>query len=202
MIAYLKGQIISKGTNSTVIDVNGVGYFVNIPLSTFYVIGEKGDDISLDIYTHVREDSLSLYGFSSHTERSLFVKLISISGIGPSLAMNILSGSSVADFVSFVLNKDALSLTTIPGVGKKTAERIILELSGKLKDIQSGLKLSGYDFSGSDGKVVDDVSSALVNLGYKQAEAERAARESLKELDEKAELDLLLKTALKKLSKL
>ena len=128
MIAFLRGRIQDKQPNRIVVDVNGVGYDVAVPLSTFYGLGEPGSEISLRVHTHVREDALALYGFATALEQDLFERLISISGIGPKLALAVLSGIEPADLVRAVERADVARLTAIPGVGKKTSERIVLEL--------------------------------------------------------------------------
>ena len=167
MIARLRGKLIEKEPSRVVVDVNGVGYEVSIPLTTFTAMPESGVEVSVDIYTHVREDVIALYGFSSRQERRVFERLISISGIGPRLAITILSGGSVEGLVSAIRRGDLARLTAIPGVGKKTAERIVIELRDKLKDMtEEALKPT----------VEVDVVSALENLGYPRAMIEAAVR--------------------------
>ena len=134
MIAYLRGKLMQKDPARLVVDVNGVGYEVFIPLTTFTALPDAGLEVSNDIHTHVREDTIALYGFSTGRERQIFEKLMTISGIGPKLAVTILSGGSVEDLVSAIKRGDLARLTAIPGVGKKTAERIILELKEKLQE--------------------------------------------------------------------
>jgi len=167
MIARLRGKLIEKEPSRVVVDVNGVGYEVSIPLTTFTAMPESGAEVLVDIYTHVREDVIALYGFSSRQERRVFERLISISGIGPRLAITILSGGSVEGLVSAIRRGDLARLTAIPGVGKKTAERIVIELRDKLKDMtEEALKPT----------VEVDVVSALENLGYPRAMIEAAIR--------------------------
>jgi holliday junction DNA helicase RuvA len=132
MIAFLRGQILDKQPNLLIVDVQGVGYHVNVPLSTFYDAGDVGDQVSLRIYTHVREDTLQLFGFLTTLEQQIFERLIGISGIGPKLAVAVLSGIDPAELVSAIHRSDMARLTAIPGIGRKTAERIVLELKDRL----------------------------------------------------------------------
>jgi Holliday junction DNA helicase RuvA len=171
MIAQLRGTLDDKRPNQVLVDVGGVGYQVHIPLSTFYALGDLHSSVTLLIYTHVREDAISLYGFLSAREKHLFEMLISASGVGPVLALKILSGMSVDDLVPAVRAGDLARLTRIPGVGRKTAERMIVELRDKLaamevpEDARRPVSVTGVE---------GDVVSALVNLGYDQRAAERA----------------------------
>src|SRR5262245_957293 len=128
MIAFLRGRVLDKQPNRVIVDVSGVGYEVHVPLSTFYEIGDAGSDVSLRVYTHVREEELQLYGFLTDLERQVFERLIGISGIGPKLAIAVLSGMDTRELVVAVQRADVARLTGIPGIGKKTAERIVLEL--------------------------------------------------------------------------
>src|SRR5213080_594272 len=138
MIAHLRGKLARKDPARVVVDVNGVGYEVFVPLTTFTALPDAGSEVSIDVHTHVREDMIALYGFSTRHERVIFEKLMTISGIGPKLAMTILSGGSVQDLVAAIKRSDLARLTSIPGVGKKTAERIILELKDKFQDFVEG----------------------------------------------------------------
>jgi len=167
VIAHLRGKLIDKEPARVVVDVHGVGYEVFIPLTTFTVMPDKGVEVSLDIHTHVREDTIALYGFSSRQERRAFEKLIAVSGIGPRLAVTILSGGSVEGLVSAIRRGDLPRLTAIQGVGKKTAERIVVELKDKLQD---------FSEESPKSPVETDVLSALENLGYSRAIAETAFR--------------------------
>lgn len=184
MIAFLSGKILDKQANSVTVDVGGVGYEVSIPLSTFYEIGESGADISLRIYTHVREDQISLFGFRTAREKELFLLLISVSGIGPKSAVTALSGMSADEIIGAIAQKNLARLSSIPGVGKKTAERIVIELRDKaikLSGTPDGeSKSSSSDASVSDA-VFDDALSALVNLGYQKAAAEKALKQAFEE---------------------
>jgi Holliday junction DNA helicase RuvA len=171
MIAQLRGTLGDKRPNQVLVDVGGVGYLVHIPLSTFYALGDLHSNVTLLIHTQVREDAISLYGFLSAREKHLFELLISASGVGPVLALKILSGMSVDDLVPAVRSGDLARLTRIPGVGRKTAERMIVELRDKLAAVEIAEDArKPVATSGTDG----DVVSALLNLGYDQHAAEQA----------------------------
>jgi Holliday junction DNA helicase RuvA len=170
MIARLKGQIVRKGVQEALIDVGGVGYRVHIPLSTFYRLGPEGDPVTLLIHTHVREDALSLFGFLTAEEQTLFEQLISVSGVGPKLAVNVLSGIDASELRSALRASDIARLTRVPGVGKKTAERLVLELKDKLP---AATETSAAEIPAPSGSMKDDLLSALANLGYSRPEAER-----------------------------
>jgi len=169
MIAFLRGRLLDKRPNRLTIDVSGVGYDVAVPLSTFYTLGEPGADVALRVHTHVREDVIALYGFATSLEQDLFERLIAVNGIGPRLALAVLSGIEPADLVRAVRAQDTARLTAIPGVGKKTAERIGLELKDRLPAAAG----AGGRAPGGAG-LRDDLLSALVNLGYHRAAAEKA----------------------------
>jgi Holliday junction DNA helicase RuvA len=171
MIAYLRGRLLDKQPNRLVVDVQGVGYEVYVPLSTFYEIGEPGADIALRVHTHVREDTLSLFGFLTMLELQIFERLIAISGIGPKLALAVLSGIEPRDLVTAIRHGDIARLTAIPGIGKKTAERISLELKDRLPE---ALLAGAAPQAPSEDSLRQDVLSALVNLGYHRPLAERA----------------------------
>lgn len=197
MIAQLKGVLVQKAANRLVIEVHGVGYEVFIPFSTYYELGDVGDTVSLQIYTHVREDTLSLYGFLTGREQKLFVQLIQISGIGPRLSVTILSGLPVEDFIQAVVDGDLVKLTGIPGVGKKTAERIVLEMKDKIALLFPEVEKAATE--GMPGSLPADVVSALVNLGYPRSLAEKAVSQAGKGSDSDRFEDLL-KKSLKKIS--
>ena len=190
MIARLKGSLAGKAPNRLTVDVGGVGYDVLVPLSTFYGIGEIGADVMLRIHTHVREEVIALYGFATPLEQDLFERLISISGIGPKLALAVLSGIDPGDLVRAIRTQDVARLTRIPGVGKKTAERIGLELKDRLPlataaaDGQSEGAAPGDDLR-------SDLLSALTNLGYKGQVAEKAVDASLKKTPDASFEDVL-----------
>ena len=192
MIAHLRGKLLEKTPARIVVDVNGVGYEVFVPLPTFSTLPDRGAEVSIDIHTHVREDIIALYGFSTSRERTIFEKLISISGIGPKLAMTILSGGSVDDLVGAIKRSDIARLTALPGVGKKTAERIIVELKDKLQDFAAGPEKTGVE---------TDVISALENLGYNRALGESAIRRALDGDKSDVPFDVLFKRALQILTK-
>ena len=174
MIAYLKGQLIYKSPEHTVVDVNGVGYKVFTPLSTYYSLPKIGESISLRIHTRVREDELKLFGFLTEKEQTIFEKLITINKVGPKLALGILSGMSPTDLLTAIINNDAARLSAIPGVGKKTAERLALEMKDKLSDL--ALEMEHQPDPLSAGGFYEDALSALVNLGYKKPQAEKALK--------------------------
>jgi holliday junction DNA helicase RuvA len=176
LIARLKGTLVDKTPNRVVIDVAGVGYDVLVPLSTFYGLGDAGSGVTLRVHTHVREDVIALYGFSSALEQDLFERLIAISGIGPKLALAVLSGIDPGELVRAIRTQDVARLTRIPGVGKKTAERIGLELKDRLPHGPVAEDAAGP--GGDDLRA--DLLSALTNLGYKGALAEKAVDAALK----------------------
>ena len=192
MIAHLRGKLARKDPARVVVDVNGVGYEVFVPLTTFTALPDAGSEVSIDVHTHVREDMIALYGFSTRRERIIFEKLMTISGIGPKLAVTILSGGSVEDLVSAIKRSDLARLTAIPGVGKKTAERIILELRDKLQDFAEAAP--------AKSAVESDVLSALENLGYLRAHAEAAMRRAV-DGDRDPAFDVLFKRSLQILTK-
>jgi len=173
MIAFLRGRVFDKQPSRVVLDVSGVGYEVFVPLSTYYGIGDAGTEVSLHVHTHVREDAFQLFGFLTTLEETLFERLIGISGIGPKLAVAVLSGIESGELVGAVQRADIARLTRIPGVGKKTAERIVLELKDRLKGL---MPASGATDAGavSSDRLRDDLVSALENLGYHRPLAERA----------------------------
>jgi|SRR3954447_8509474 holliday junction DNA helicase RuvA len=176
MIGRLAGTVLEKHPNRIIVDVNGVGYELLVPLSTFYGLGEAGAPVTLRVHTHVREDLIALYGFASELEQDLFERLISISGIGPKLALAVLSGIDPSDLVRAIRSQDVARLTRIPGVGKKTAERIGLELKDRLPQAPAASTDLGAE--GDDAKA--DLLSALTNLGYNRAVAEKAVEAALK----------------------
>jgi len=195
VIANLAGTILDKQLQRLTIDVGGVGYDVHVPLSTSYGVGEIGAKISLRIYTHVSDDAIRLFGFGSALEQQLFERLISISGIGPKLALAVLSGIEPADLVRAIRGSDLGRLTSIPGVGRKTAERIVIEL----KDRVNKLTTDAADITAAPGDDVrEDVLSALGNLGYQRAAAEKAVDRAMGKVDSR-EFEPLLREVLKAL---
>ena len=202
MIAHLRGSILEKHPNRIVIDVNGVGYDVFVPLSTFYGLGEAGAGIALRIHTHVREDAFVLYGFATLLEVELFERLIGVSGIGPKLALAVLSGIEPQEFIRAIERGDLARLTAIPGVGKKTSERIVLELKDRLPRAQMVDAVAGV--TPSNAPVLrDDVVSALVNLGYHRPLAEKAAEAAITTIGSAsdASFERALKQALREMAK-
>ena len=191
MIAQLRGQILRKGPQEVVVDVAGVGYRVAIPVSTFYRLGEPGSDVELRTYTHVREDTLALYGFLTGAEQDLFERLISVGGVGPRLAVNILSGIEVPDLVAALRTSDVSRLTRVPGVGKKTAERLIVELKDKMPPAVP----EETPMAPAADRPKEDLLSALVNLGYSRGEVERGVDRALHE-DGSGRFEDLLRRAL------
>lgn len=200
MIAFLRGRLAEKHPNRVAVDVGGVGYDVHVPLSTFYRLGEPGTDVSLRIHTHVREDALALYGFGTAFEQQLFEKLIGVSGIGPRLALAVLSGIEPGDLARAIQDGNIVRLTSIPGVGRKTAERIALELRDKLMAV-AGPEGDAPPTARTEGEALrDDLLSALVNLGYHRPLAEKAVESALKKGDTPT-LEGLLKLALRELAR-
>jgi len=197
MIGLLRGRIADKQPNTLIVDVQGVGYEVHVPLSTFYEAGDIGAEITLRIYTHVREDALQLYGFLTELERRLFEKLIGISGIGPKLAIAVLSGMDPRELMSSVQRGDVARLTGIPGVGKKTSERIVLELRDRLAQLPGGAPADSAPSNGAD-RVRSDLLSALQNLGYHRPQAEKAIDATLQTMSNPT-FEHALKAALREL---
>jgi len=181
MIAHLKGVLLSKSTDTIIVDNHGLGYEVFVPLSTFYSLpDEGGHEINLHIHTHVREDAFLLFGFNTILEKKIFRLLISVSGIGPKLAINILSGIGPDSLLEAIAQGDVARLQSIPGVGKKTAERISLELKDKAQSIRSDADLPPVKMSSQeDNEVRDDALSALINLGYSSKAAGMAVDKAL-----------------------
>jgi len=199
VIAQLRGRILEKHPNRIVVDVGGVGYDVFVPLSTFYGLGDAGSDISLRIHTHVREDALALYGFRTILEQDLFERLISVSGIGPKVALGVLSGIEPLELTRAIERSDVARLTAIPGVGRKTSERIVLELKDRLPRVQVEDAVAG-EVETAPGGLRDDVLSALVNLGYHRPLAEKAVAAAIKAVPDGG-FEPTLKQALREMAK-
>jgi len=197
MIAHLKGQLTYKSPEHSIVDVNGVGYKVFTPLSTYYALPQLGKSVSLRIHTRVREDDLKLFGFLTEEEQSIFEKLITINKVGPKLALGILSGLSPSELLTAVMNKDTARLSSIPGVGKKTAERLALELKDKLADLALDMKHQP-NADHQDG-FYEDALSALVNLGYKKPQAEKALQSAYDQNGKDSSLEDLIKESLNNL---
>jgi Holliday junction DNA helicase RuvA len=199
MIALLRGTLLEKHPNRLIVDVQGVGYDVQVPVSTFYEAGDAGRSVTLRIHTHVREDQIALFGFATPLEHQLFERLIAVNGIGPRLALAVLSGIEPADFVRAVQVGDVVRLTRIPGVGKKTAERMTLELRDRLPAMDAP---AGTDApSPTDGALRADVVSALVNLGYQSSAVDKAVTAALRDAGEDPAFEAVLKSALRQLAR-
>jgi holliday junction DNA helicase RuvA len=196
MIGQLRGRLAEKRPNQVLVDVGGVGYLVLVPLSTYAALGELHTEVTLLIHTHVREDALALYGFVSSREKHFFEMLISASGVGPSLALKILSGMSVDELVPAIRGGDLARLTKIPGVGRKTAERMVVELKDKLEVVALEAEKPA---AASPAGIEADVISALVNLGYDGRAAESAASEAKRDAGT-SNFEKLLRAALQVLS--
>jgi Holliday junction DNA helicase RuvA len=201
MIASMTGVITFKSPAALIVEVHGIGYQVFVPLSTFYHLPEIKEGVALHIYTHVREDALQLYGFYSPLEKELFLLLLGISGVGPKLALNILSGVELNELVLAIRNGSIERLRAIPGVGPKTAGRLVLELKEKVALLNlAGLQPSLTAPEG-ENQVGDDALSALMNLGYNRIEAKRAVDQILKDQAPPESVEELIKKVLKKLAK-
>jgi holliday junction DNA helicase RuvA len=198
MIAHLRGHLVHKNPGLAIVDVSGVGYQIFISLATFYDLPELEQTVTLHTHTHVREDLLHLYGFSTILEKEIFKMLISVSGIGPKLGLNILSGISPGDLVRSLETGDVARLILIPGVGRKTAERMLLDLREKAKKMEERFVFLQSEIPSSLG-VLEDVVSALVNLGYKRGQAEKTV-EGLFKTSPKITVEEALKESLKILS--
>ncbi len=201
MIARIRGILSHKSVGYVIVDVQGIGYRIFVPLTTFYELPETGQPISLNIYTHVKEDALHLFGFHTPEDQSIFQMLISVSGIGPRLALNILSGIPSREFIPAVTQGNLSRLVAIPGVGKKTAERMVLELRDRfLKMDPAGVAAEGAAGRRGEEAMREDALSALVNLGYKSATAKKIIDRVVADSPGALNLDELLKKALKGLS--
>lgn len=196
MIAHLRGKLLTKHPNQAIVEIAGVGYDVTITVPTFSDLPAVGAEVALHVHTHVREDAIALYGFLRHAEKLLFEKLITVSGIGPKLAITILSGMAADEMVAAIRGNDVARLTRIPGIGRKTAERMVLELRDKLPEPIPTAATPTQAISGTE----EDVLSALVNLGYQRAAAEKALEVSVKN-GRGGTFDALFRTALASLSK-
>jgi holliday junction DNA helicase RuvA len=208
MIAHLSGTLLFKQTTTVILEVGGVGYEVTIPLSTFYDLPDAGtsSNVKLRIYTHVREDALQLYGFKTARERELFQQLISVSGIGPKLGITMLSGMNADEIIASIRTNNLARLTSIPGVGRKTAERLVIELRDKIAALSSPAleeefaAQAGAGASVSEDAVRDDALSALTNLGYQKASAEKAITAAMQEGGD-VSVEMILRRALRTLAK-
>lgn len=195
MIAFLRGTILQKNPGLVVVDIGGVGYSAFIPLSTYLQLGEEGSPCELRIYTHLTDSSLSLFGFSTTAEKDIFQKLISISGIGPKVALSVLSGIGPAELEAAVQSGDVARITLIPGIGKKLATRIALELQEKLEKRERVI-------SGRGSKEREDLVAALMNMGFRRKEVEGVVDETIRAHKREAGIENLLRECLKKLAKI
>lgn len=191
MIGHLKGILIEKKPTSVLLDVNGVGYLISIPLSTFYDLPEEKENLSLFIHTYVREDILALYGFRTKREQHLFERLLGVSGIGPKAAVAFLSGMTAEELIPAIQRQDIVKLTTIPGVGRKTAERVCLELRESIPAL-----LSEVEAPSEETPVREDLISALVNLGYHRGQVERTVKTVLEKAEPETSFETLLRQSL------
>ena len=201
MIGYLSGKLLEKQANTAIVDVGGVGYEVSIPLSTFYELGDIGGDVQLRIYTYVREDAIQLFGFKTLREKELYLRLISVQGIGAKSGITMLSGMSAEEIIAAIRSNDLGRLTSIPGVGRKTAERLVIELRDKVGDVAGdGSHLDAGARPTPVDSVFEDALSALINLGYQRHAAEKALNQAGSEGTE-ISVQKLLRRALQILAK-
>ena len=201
MIASLTGRLASKHPGGVVIDVQGVGYDVLIPLSTYYRLPDPEQPVALTIHTHVREDAIQLFGFSTSREKDAFLMLLGVSGIGPKLALSVISSLSVDDLAAAIRNDDQKTLASVPGIGKKSAARLVLELTDKVEKLgpASGPRAAKADEP--SGKLMDDALSALTNLGYKASDVKDVVKQVLASRNGETPLQDLIRAALKELAK-
>src|SRR6266571_9444524 len=207
MIAHLSGTLLTKKPTSAIIDVGGVGYEVAIPVSTFYELGENGSPVKLRVYTHVSQDAIRLYGFKTARERELFLQLISVNGVGPGLAIKLLSGMNADEMIAAIRTNNLVRLVAIPGVGRKTAERLVVDLRDKMAALSSpaleeefAAQAGGTAPATTEDAMRIDAMSALANLGYQRSAAERAVKAAI---DEGGELsvEVILRRSLRSLAK-
>src|SRR5438445_11237297 len=207
MIAHLSGTLLSKQATSAIVDVGGVGYELAIPLSTFYELGDAGSPVQLRVYTHVSQDAIRLYGFKTARERELFLQLISVNGVGPGLAIKLLSGMNADEMIAAIRTNNLARLVSIPGVGRKTAERLVVDLRDKIAALSSpaleeqfAARAAAAGAPTSEDSIRNDALSALANLGYQKAAAEKAITRAV---DEGGELsvELILRRSLRSLAK-
>lgn len=195
MIARLTGRLLRKAPDALVIDVSGVGYRVMVSLNTFYGLPAEGSPVTLEIYTNVRENALELFGFGDLTEKSLFATLLTVSGVGPRVALSILSGIPSDELITALRTRDVARLVAVPGVGKKTAERLVVELQDRVAAL---VRDAATDRGGLSGGVESEAISALINLGYRQPQAEQAVREIVRAGE--TDLAKIIRRALQRLS--
>ena len=200
MIAHLTGRLLSKSPSSVILDAHGVGYQVDIALSTYFALPHLEESISLAISTHIRNDTIQLFGFLTPAEKETFTLLTGISGIGPKLALSALSTLSVKDILSAIQHNDVNKLSSTPGIGKKSASRIVLELKDKVAKFISADALPGEQLPAED-TLQSDAESALTNLGYRPADVQKAITRTREKLDENQNLELIIRESLKELAK-
>lgn len=201
MIAHITGTLLSKNPESAIIDTTGVGYQLFVPLSTFYKLPDELEKVSLFVYTHVRENSFQLFGFQTKIEKKIFLLLIAVSGIGPKLALNILSGIGPDDLLNAIITSNSERISDVPGVGKKTAQRITLELKEKASSLSIDIEpLPRNTFQVENKEIFDDALSALINLGYHSKPAKKAIEDILR-INKEMNLEELLRVVLQNLSK-
>ena len=206
MIAHLSGTLLSKQATTAIVDVGGVGYELAIPLSTFYELDDVGSPVQLRVYTHVSQDAIRLYGFKTARERELFLQLISVNGVGPGLAIKLLSGMNADEMIASIRTNNLVRLVAIPGVGRKTAERLVVDLRDKIAALSSPALEEEFAAKAAAGSPAspdamrDDAISALANLGYQRAAAEKAVKNAI---DEGGELsvEVILRRSLRSLAK-
>jgi Holliday junction DNA helicase RuvA len=200
MIGQLRGQLLSKKPNLLLLDVQGVGYEIFIPLTSFYELPGEGSEVTLKIHTHVREDALTLFGFRSQREKDFFLKLISISGIGPKLAIAILSGAQVEELAQAVAEGNLARLTSIPGIGRKTAERLVLELKSQITPFLLPEQVEAARQGSAPSALEEDILSALTNLGYPRSSAEKALSAVLRSAECGRTFEDILRNTLRQLA--
>lgn len=201
MIASLTGRLAAKHPGGVIIDVQGVGYDVLIPLSTYYQLPDSNQTVTLVIHTHVREDAIQLFGFSTQREKDAFLMLLGVSGIGPKLALSVISSLSVNDLATAIRNDDQKTLASVPGIGKKSAGRLVLELKDKVEKLGMAAGSRATKTDEPSGKLMDDALSALVNLGYKAADVKDVIKQVLAGRNGDTPLQDLIRAALKELAK-
>ncbi|MBI1747555.1 MAG: Holliday junction branch migration protein RuvA [Acidobacteria bacterium] len=200
VIAHLRGILFSKKPNQVILDVHGVGYELNISLSTFQRMGAEGEAVSLHVYTHVREEAILLYGFQSISEKEVFLHLLTVTGVGPKLAVALLSGAPTEELIQAIRSNDLRRLVAIPGVGRKTAERIVLELRDKMMKLADAAQLPEPKETAGKALLREDLISALINLGYPRQPTEKAIAALMGDGVTPADFETLLKRALKVLA--
>jgi holliday junction DNA helicase RuvA len=200
MIGHLRGQLLVKKPNMVILDVQGVGYEIHIPLTSFYELPGEGNEVALKIHTHVREDALTLFGFHSQREKNFFLKLISISGIGPKLAISILSGAQVEELAQAIADGNLARLTAVPGVGRKTAERLVLELKSQIAPFLVSEQVDSARDVAKLSALEEDILSALVNLGYPRNLAEKSLSAVLRAAECERTFEEVMRNTLRRLA--